>query len=138
MKLPKPGIRSYLLFGVLAALALLWVAVTAHTWNLERSLKVVADAKVVDLNAHFDTNFTQGDFDLVPRVTAYQEYLLFGPTHGKIHILMRGTSKKGALRYGAFDYFLVHNGERWVEKESGFCNDMEMASEAKAYFASME
>lgn len=138
MKLFKLPIRTRILLVLLAVVAAGWIQVTVYTSHLEHSLKSIANAKLLDLSTHL--NALPADpksVHLVPQVTVAREYLVFGSTTGKVHILLRTESPEGRVRFGAFDYFFTRNGNIWEETESGFCGDGEMQVEGRAVFASL-
>jgi hypothetical protein len=139
MRRPEAKARKRVLLAVLIAVTALWVQATLRTRSLEHSLESVAHAKMTDLRLHMNDYFPVGhEVTMSPKVTAAHEYLVFGATHGKVHIYMRAKSKQGMTRFGAFDYFFVRDHGRWVEKESGYCGDRESADEARAAFASAQ
>lgn len=139
MKLFRIPIRTRILLVLLAVVAVGWVQVTVYTWHLERSLKTIAQAKTLELNMHLNALPTDSTaVHLIPQVTVAREYLVFGATTGKVHILLRTESQKGKVNYGAFDYFFARHGDTWKETESGFCGDGEMQSEGRAVFASLK
>lgn len=138
MKLFKIPVRTRILLVLLAVVAAGWVQVTVYTWRLERSLKTIAEAKSLDLSMHLNalpTNLKA--VHLIPQVTVAREYLVFGNTTGKVHILFRTESQKGMVMFGAFDYYFTRHGVTWRETESGFCGDVETQTEGHAVFASL-
>ncbi|MDX9972487.1 MAG: hypothetical protein RBU21_05780 [FCB group bacterium] len=138
MKVFNIPIRTRILLGLLAVVAAGWVQITVYTWRLERSLKTIAEAKTIDLNMHL--NALPADptaIHLIPQVTVAREYLVFGTTTGKVHILIRTESQNGKVKFGAFDYYFTRHGDSWRETDSGFCGDGEMQTEGRAVFASL-
>lgn len=138
MKLSKPTLRTRVLFVLLAVVAVAWVQVTVYTWKLERSLEIVAKAKLIEIGMHYaPTPVLAENLRLVPEVTVSREYLIFGPTHGKVHVLLRTKTPEGVEMFGAFDYYFERENAQWRETDSGYCGDGEMRAEARAVFASL-
>lgn len=127
--------RPRILTGVLSILVILWTHLLIETHFLEHGLKKVADDKAREM---FDGTLPDGTrIDSVARVTASRDYVLFGPTRGKVHLHLRSQSPESRAVFYTYDAFYVLEGHNWVETESGVCADLPAQHEARAAFAAL-
>jgi len=139
MQAEKPRTHTRYLFGVLGGLVVLWGAAAFETRRLEKSLAAVAGGKEREVSSMVVEGLPDKRgyrYRTISSVTALHDYVVFGPTRGKVRVFLKLYRPNGPERYLAYDYFFDRQQDgAWVQTESGVCGDPQVVSDAREAFA---
>jgi len=124
---PIPN-RTKGLFGLLALLGVTFSVNSAHVFALENELRVIADAKAVELISG------ESRAETAALVTATKEYLIYGDVSGKVEVFIK-VAGNGDRVTGVDFFFLRDNDGEWRLTDSAMCTDKECQIRGAKAFA---
>lgn len=129
MKTAKLSKRSYVLLGVLALLAAVWVASLIESRVLGRTFSATAQAHTEE--------FRGDDMDTASTITVGREFGVLGTPVAKVEVFMkkRGVEENVILAGISYQYKRIDGA--WELMESGACTSEECHTRGEAAFAAL-